>query len=121
LASLTQSQQVWGNFKWCTSVNKPTFAKKEKEETKKEDNAKKEQPKKEKKKEEPKKAEGPSKEEKEKQKQLEAEKALAEHNEKIKVWLESPCSFDFEEFKREYCNTSPEQSFEPVLNWIWSH
>lgn len=97
LASLTQCQQVWGNFKWCSAVSKPAFAEKKSDNKKSEPKEKKEKV--EKKKEE--KKEGPSKEDKDKLKMELAEKALAEHNEKIKVWLEAPSSFDFEEFKRE--------------------
>jgi len=77
-------------------VSTPAFAEK-----KADSKDKKETKEKKPKKEEPKKQEGPTKEEKEKEKMEKAEKALAEHNEKIKVWLEAPCSFDFEEFKRE--------------------
>lgn len=109
LASHSFARDTWGAFKWCTKKVEPAFEKKEerkasnvKEGAKKE--GKKEQPKKEQgaKKEQPKKDN--DKEAKEKQKQEEAEAELKAHNDKVNSWLATEIKFDFEEFKREYCN-----------------
>lgn len=92
LASLKQTQAVWGNFKWCQKVNEPALVEK-KDDGKKKDEGKKKEKKVEEKK-------GPSKEDKEKAKMEAAERELELHNQKVKAWLELPIKFDFEEFKR---------------------
>lgn len=49
-----------------------------------------------------------------------AEAELKEHNDKIKVWLDQEIKFDFEEFKRVYCNAQPGE-FPQVFEWLWKN
>lgn len=104
-----------GAFKFCTSKIEPTLsaAKPEnKEKAPKGEQADKGGKKKgAEKKEEPKKSD---KEEKERLRQEKLEAELKAHDEKVKAWLEAPCTFDFEEFKRTYCNAQAGE-FQPVF------
>jgi len=135
LASHSHSLAVWGSFKWCSKKVDPVFAeqkadkghkksveakdhKKSKEQTqakgekgqKGKDNSKKDQPK-------------PEKKEKEEGKESNderIERELKEHNDKVKAWLDVEIKFDFEEFKRVYCNAQ-EGEWPGVFEWLWKH
>lgn len=95
MASLKQTQSVWGTFKWCTKKLEPVLAEKKKEE-----------PKKEKKKEEPKKKEEKKEEETGESK---VDRELRIHKENCDVWLNIQIKFDFEDWKRVYCNAKKEE------------
>lgn len=122
LASLSQSQSVWGSFKWCTKKVEPTLAECKKEtkdhKTSKDQGGKKD--KKETKKKDDKPKEKNDKEEQDRLKMEKAEAELKEHNDKIKVWLDQEIKFDFEEFKRVYCNAQPGE-FPQVFEWLWKN
>jgi len=125
---------VWGSFKWCSKKIEPIFSeqktdkdhkkskdekgekgnrehKKSKDQAKEGKKEKKVEVKKEKK--EEKTEGGETKDER-------IERELKEHNDKVKAWLDVEIKFDFEEFKRVYCNAQ-EGEWPSVFEWLWKH
>jgi polygalacturonase len=126
--SFKQAQAVLGSFKFCTAKIEPKFSerkvsavqgeakgKKEEKGGKKEGNNNKNQGgKKGKQEADPEKdAAKLAKEAKEKARQDALEAELKAHDDRVKKWLEMEGKFDFEEFKRTYCNAQPNE-FKPV-------
>lgn len=130
---------VWGSFKWCSKKVEPTFteqkADKDHKKSKDEKGEKGEKAKKdhkkskdqtEGKKEKKEKKVEVKKEKKEEQteggetKDERIERELKEHNDKVKAWLDIEIKFDFEEFKRVYCNAQ-EGEWPGVFEWLWKH
>jgi len=124
--SFKTAQNVLGSFKFCTSKIEPVLS--EKHESKpqkggdKENNNKKggEKRKKGGDKDAEKEKTKSDKEAKEAERQAKLEAELKAHDDKVKAWLEMECKFDFEEFKRTYCNAQANE-FKPVFEWLWKH
>jgi hypothetical protein len=123
--SFKAAQNVLGSFKFCTSKIEPIFAVKTEEAKdnkkggEKKDN-KKGGEKKDNKKDEGKDNAKSDKEAKEAERQAKLELELKAHDDKVKSWLEMECKFDFEEFKRTYCNAKPNE-FKPVFEYLWKN
>lgn len=124
--SFKTAQNVLGSFKFCTSKIEPVLS--EKQEAKpqkggdKENNNKKggDKGKKGGDKDAEKEKTKSDKEAKEAERQAKLEAELKAHDDKVKAWLEMECKFDFEEFKRTYCNAQANE-FKPVFEWLWKH
>lgn len=129
--SFKHAQAVLGSFKFCTSKIEPTFAERKISAIKEEKGGKKEGNKEGNKKEGGgKKGSKPEegakdaakleKEAKEAARQAALDAELKAHDDKVKAWLEMEGKFDFEEFKRTYCNAQDGQ-FKPVFEWLWKN
>lgn len=115
--SFKSAQTVLGSFKFHTGAAlTPAFTAKPQAEKAQGGDKKGKGEKKEKKEEKPK----SDKEEKERLRQEALEAELKLHDTKVKSWLEMECKFDFEDFKRVYCNAQPGQ-FKPVFDELWKN